>query len=248
MVGKYGKPTKKNILTDGELVICDGTWYAQLNVGDPSTFGGPDNVTITGLHGPAVTTLSGGDASAVLRITTHDVVVVAEGLTMTEGDSCYGAAISTGALSMCSGAGAGISWSIGVDLTLRDVRVTDNLPTMIYAMAATYVVNGSLALEDSTIANNSVYGVQGDGISMTCTGDPKNDAGVWGNDQVGVSLNSWSTSPLLFESEGCDFDGTGGVYTPLYDVLLYSKFDKATFDFGDDVSFLCDVSSASCIK
>jgi hypothetical protein len=63
-----------------------------------------------------------------------------------------------------------------------------------------------------------------------------------------VSLSSYTKDPVLFESDGCDFDGTGGSYTPYYDVLLYNWDSKATFDYGDDADFTCDVSWVSCTK
>jgi hypothetical protein len=248
MAGKKGATAKINLLDEGELVICDGTWYAQLVVGDGATFVGPTNLTITGLHGSGATILSGGGDTAILRIAAHSVNVTAQGLTMTEGDSCFGAAISTGSLSMCSAAGASISWAIGYTLTLRDVRVVDNLPTWSSAFAAAYIVNGTLTLEDTTIANNSVEGINGDGTSVYCSGEPKNDAGIWGNSSVGVRLNSYGTSPLPFESDGCDFDGIKPVYTPSYDAVLYGKFGNGSFDFGDDAVFSCDVSSGACVK
>jgi hypothetical protein len=174
--------------------------------------------------------------------------VTAQGLTMTEGNSCFGAAISTGVLSMCTSAGASIGWAIGYNLTLRDVRVVDNLPTYGSAFAAAYIVNGTLEMEDTTIANNSVDGINGDGTSVYCVGDPKNDAGVWGNSGYGLSLNSYSTLPLPFESDGCDFNGVGGKYTPTYDARLYGKYGDGYFDFDDDDVFMCDITYGSCKK
>jgi hypothetical protein len=246
--GKYGAPAEISLLDEGELVICDGTWYAELVVGDAATFTGPASLTITGLHGSGSTTLSGGADAAVLRVTAHYVNVIAQGLTMTEGDSCFGAAISTGALAFCTSTSASISWAIGYTLTLRDVRVVDNVPTFLSAFAAAYIVNGTLTLEDSTIANNSVEGIIGEGTSVYCSGDPKNDAGIWGNSSVGARLNSYGTDPLLFESDGCDFDGIKPVYTPSYDAVLYGKLGSGNFDFGDDAVFACDITSGACVK
>jgi hypothetical protein len=241
--GKYGKAATISILDEGELVICDGTWYAQLIVGDGATHIGPANTTITGLHGSGVTTLSGGDDSAILRVAAHDASVTAQGLTMTEGNANYGAAVSTGAL---LAGGTDVAWSDAVAVTLRDVRIVDNVPLAPSASAITYVVNGSLTLEDTTIANNALPGVYAEGSSVLCSGSPKNDAGIWGNSSMGLILGSYGKFGLAFESDGCDFDGTGGAYTPSYDALLSGELERNTFDFGDDAVFLCDISAATC--
>ena len=242
--GKPGASAIVDIDEDGELVICDGTWYTALVVKTAKGSTPPTNVTIRGLHGSEVTTLSGGDDTVVLRVAIDDVEVTAQGLTMTEGNGCYGAAVST-AIPSCGGGGVGASFTIGTHLTLRDVRVVDNVPTT-YGVAAVVVSNGTLTLEDTAIANNNTYGLWGTGQEVSCTGSPKNDAGIWGNLDVNVTLETYSATKQLFESDGCDFDGTGGKYTPYYDVLLYNKFEKATYDYGDDAVFVCDVSMVSC--
>jgi hypothetical protein len=239
--GKYGAPETIAIEEDGELVICDGTWYVALQVKNPAT-----NVTITGLHGSAETTLSGGDEDASVRQLGSNSFLTLQGLTITEGNNCYGAAVATTNPMGCTTHGGGASFAIEVEILMRDVRIVDNAPTL-YAIGAVYLANGTLTMEDSTIANNSVQGIHIEGGEVYCTGSPKNDAGVWGNAE-GVEIWSWFVTPKLFESNQCDFDGTGGKYTPSYDVQLFSKFDSASFDFGDDAVFLCDASTASCVK
>ena len=149
---------------------------------------------------------------------------------------------------MCSAAGASIGWAIDYNLTLRDVRVVDNAPTFGSAFAAAYIVNGTLTMEDTTIANNSVTGMEGDGSAIYCSGTKKNDAGVWGNSGYGMLLYSYSKTPLLFESDGCDFDGVAPLYKPSYDAVLYNSTSKSTQEWGDDVDFLCDISTVSCKK
>jgi len=180
----------------------------------------------------------------MLRVAANNVSVTAQGLTLTEGNAPFGAAISTGAPM----GGGSISWSIGVDMTLRDVRVVDNAPTEPLADAAIEFNNGTLTLEDSTIANNSVYGIYGDGFEVYCSGDPKNDAGIWGNYSVNVRMSTIGVDSLMFESDGCDFDGTGAKYTSDYDILLYNSKSKAVYTYGDDADFSCDVSTVTCTK
>ncbi len=238
--GKYGKAAKIDITDAGELVICDGTWYAGLNVKATA------EVTITGLHGSAATILSGGDNGHVLGVLKNDAIVTAQGLTMTEGNACYGSTVSTVQVSTCTTSSAGGGYTSGVSLTLRDVRVVDNAPTLL-AIAAVYVTQGYLTLEDSTIANNSVEAIDAEDASVSCSGDPKNDAGIWGN-LAGAYVSSWGTTPALFESDGCDFEGTGGAYTPYSDVALSGSLGYETFDFGDDATFLCDATSLACAK
>jgi hypothetical protein len=240
--GTYGAPAEVDISDDGELVICDGVWYAALTVKMPAL-----NVTVTGLHGSAVTTLSGGDEDAPFRVAVSSADVTAQGLTITEGDACYGAAVSTAIPSSCSKSGGGASYTLYTTLTLRDVRVVDNEPSLWLALAAVYMTNGQLYMEDTTIANNNVQGLYGTGQGVFCSGSTKNDAGIWGNTS-GVYLETYGTMPLIFESDGCDFDGTGGTYTPSYDVSLWGKMGEGVYDFGDDAVFLCDVSSGSCVK
>jgi hypothetical protein len=238
--GKPGAAAKIDITDDGELVICDGTWYAGLNVKAL-------DVTITGLHGSALTILSGGDDAHLLGIPKSDAVVTAQGLTMTEGNACYGAAITTVAVSSCSTSSAGGSYSSGVSLTLNDVRVVDNEPTVL-ALATVYLTYATFSMEDSTIANNGDEAVFAEETNITCIGDPKNDAGIWGNTS-GVYMAAWGMTPHQFEADSCDFDGKGGTYTPSSDLLLQnSSGDYAEFEFGDDVTFLCDSMSLACAK
>jgi hypothetical protein len=240
--GKYGAAEKIDITDDGELVICDGTWYVGLTIN-------ASNVTVRGLHGSEVTTISGGDDKRTFAVLQSYAVVTAEGLTLTEANGCYGAAVSTVQVSSCSTSSAGGSYSSGVDLTLKDVTVVDNAPTLL-ALATVMVTYGNLTVEDSTIANNSQTAMWAEGNFVTCTAtDPKSDNGIWGNGG-GVNMYDWSGDPLVFESDSCDFDGVGGTYTPYNDLYMYSGAlkDDATFDFGDDATFLCDASVLSCAK
>jgi hypothetical protein len=239
-LGKTGAAEKIDITDDGELVICDGTWYVGLNISAA-------NVTVRGLHGSGVTTISGGDDKRTFAITKSYAVVSAEGLTITEANGCYGAAVSTVQVSSCTTSSASGSYTSGVDLTLTDVQVVDNTPTLV-ALATVMVTQGTLTMVDSKIANNSQTAIWAESNFLSCTAsDPKTDAGIWGN-SGGVSLYDWSGDPLVFESDGCDFDGVGGSYTPYQDLYMYNGTDDATFDFGDDATFLCDASSLSCAK
>jgi hypothetical protein len=242
--GKYGAAAKIPIPDDGELVICDGTWFASLNVT------GLD-VRITGLHGSADTIISGGDDQRPLGAFTDGAVVTATGLTLTQGNACYGAAVSTAIVASCSSGGASAGWSKGISLTLSDVRIEDNTPTL-PATAAVVVAQGTMfTLENSTISNNSLWAVWAVGNPVTCTGDSKTDAGIWGNAYGGISILSQEkagASPLLFESDGCDFEGSGGLYSEPWDVQLQNLDDTSEFEFGDDAVFLCDANSRSCSK
>ena len=92
---RLGVPRRGELADDGELAICDGTWYVDLRVT-------ADDVAITGLHGSALTVLSGGDESHVLEVVQEGATVVATGLTMTEGNGCYGAAVTTMDVTTCT--------------------------------------------------------------------------------------------------------------------------------------------------
>ncbi len=240
MVGKYGAAAKIDITDDGELVLCDGTWYAGINVSAM-------DVTITGLHGSAVTTISGGDDKRTLAVLRSSAVVTAEGLTLTEANGCYGAAVSTVSLSSCTTSSAGGSYNSDVALTLKDVQIVDNAPTLI-ALATVFVTQGSLTLDESSIINNSQQAIWSDDNHVTCTADPKTSNGIWGN-SGGAVVFAWDTDPILFQSEGCDFDGVGGTYTPTFDLSLYNgSGDSGDYEFGDDANFLCDASLVACAK
>ncbi len=244
LAGKYGAAAKIAIADDGELVICDGTWYASLNVT-------AQDVRITGMHGSADTIISGGDDARPLGVFVDGAVVTATGLTLTEGNACYGAAVSTALVASCSKMGASAGWTYDVSLTLSDVRIEENYPTL-PATAAVVVAQGTVfAMENSTITNNSLWAVWAVGNPVTCLGDPKNDAGIWGNAWGGISILSQDTAgtaPLLFESSGCDFEGAGAVYTPDFDVQLQNLDGLYDYDFGEDAFFLCDANIQVCAK
>src|SRR6185295_6141239 len=132
IAGKSGAAATKKITDDGELVICDGTYYAALNVA------GATDVTIRSLHGAEVTTISGGDDARPIGVFENYATVTVEGLTLTEGNACYGAAVGTLIVSSCSSGGAGGSYTTGVTLNLVDDVIVDNAPTLI-ALSAIYV-------------------------------------------------------------------------------------------------------------
>jgi hypothetical protein len=244
--GKYGAATKVEISDNGELVICDGTWYTAINVA------GATDVTIRSLHGAETTIISGGDDTRPIGVFQDNANVTVEGLTLTEGNACYGAAVGTLIVSSCSSSGAGGSYTNGVTLNLVNSRIVENAPTLI-ALSAIYVGYGNiLNLDGTTIANNAVQGFTAVNNHVACTGSEKTDAGIWGNNYSGGFM--WSivihgTDPYTFESAGCDFDGVGGTYTPSYDLSMQNfAGDSETFDFGDDAYFICDATTVACAK
>jgi hypothetical protein len=246
MTGKPGAAATKRIDTDGELVICDGTWYTALNVS------GATDVTIRSLHGPEVTTISGGDDVRPIGVFEDNATVTVEGLTLTEGNACYGAAVGTLVVSMCSSMSAGASYTNGVTLNLVNNRIVDNAPTLL-AGAAVYVGYGNtLTLDGTTIADNAVQGFFSVNNAINCVGSKKTDAGIWGNaNSAGFmwSIVIHGSDPYVFESAGCDFDGSGGAYTPSYDLSMQNfAGDYDTFDFGDDAYVVCDATSVACSK
>jgi hypothetical protein len=237
--GALGSPAEVEIASDGELVLCRGRWFADLRVT-------AQDVAITGLHGSTRTTLSGGDTGHVLEVVQSGANVVATGLTMTGGNGCYGAAVTTMDVFSCSVSGAGASFTTGVSLALVDVRIEDNRPTNL-AMGAVGVGYSTLTLDQTTIANNFAPGIYSYGSSVYCTGDPSSDAGVWGNTAGVFMWTYFSSDPVLFESDGCDFNGAGGRYTPRYDVRLQNDdwlWDR--FLYGFDETFACDAATVTC--
>ncbi len=243
LAGKYGAAATIDIEDDGELVICDGTWYVGLNV---SRTGSAFDVTITGFHGAELTIISGGDDARPLSVLRDNSVVVAQGLTLIEGNACYGSAVSTAVVSMCSSAGASAGWSSNVSLTLADMRIEDNLPTL-PAVATIVASEGMLTLDNTTVTDNNQGAIWSVNNLITCIGDAKTDAGIWGN-TAGIFSLSFLKTPLLIESNGCDFDGSGGTYTPYYDVELQNLLDVEDFEFGDNALFLCDSTSLACAR
>ena len=244
LTGKYGAPAAVEISDDGELVICDGTWYVSIHVATASA-------TITGLHGSEFTTLSGGDDAKLLWVNENYSTVLAQGLTMIEGNDCVGAVVSTASSYSCSGGGASWGNSTDVTVTLSDVRIEDNVPSIGSSMGTILLGSGAqLALEDTTIANNGTPAIWGQETPVSCTTkDLKSDAGVWGNTDGLFMWLPFSSDPIILQSEGCDWEGKGGTYTPSSDVSMQnSDGDYATYDFGDDANFICDASLAACSK
>jgi hypothetical protein len=248
-LGKPGKAAKVEIAEDGELVICPGTYYTALNVVTGAT-----DVTIRSLHGAEATIISGGDDARPIGVFQDYATVTVDGLTLTEGNACYGAAVSTLIVSMCSSMGAGASYTTGVTLNLLNDRIVDNAPTLI-ANSAIYVGYGTvLTLDGTTVANNgpTISGISAVNTPVSCTGDTKTDAGVWGNAYEGVFM--WSivvhgSDPFPITSDTCDFEGSGGTYVPDYDLRM-QNFDGTydTWDFNDDATFSCDATAVLCSK
>jgi hypothetical protein len=239
--GMSGAPALVDLSDDGELVICDGTWYVDLYVTG-------HDVAITGLHGSAYTVLSGGGETAVLEVVQDSTDVVATGLTMTDGNGCFGVAVTTMDILECSPAGATGMWMNDVTLALIDVRIEGNRPTNRQRTGVVGVANTMLTLDGTTIANNSDLAVRGSDSHIICNGDRSSDAGVWGN-MMGVFIHSDSSAdPATFESNGCDFEGVGGRWTPRYDVRVESLSRYETYRFRDDQTFSCDTATRTCVR
>ena len=64
---------------------------------------------------------------------------------------------------------------------------------------------------------------------------------------VEVFLSTYfSPDPVVFESDGCNFNGAGGRYTPRYDVRLQNDdwlWDR--FLYGFDETFSCDAATVT---
>ena len=239
--GVSGSPALIDLSDNGELVICDGTWYVDLYVT------GAD-IAVTGLHGSAQTILSGGGATAVLEVVRNHANTVARGLTMTEGNGCFGVAVTTLDVMTCSPSGASAGWMTDVTLALNDVRIEGNRPTNVQRTGVVGIASTTLTLDDTTIANNSDLGIWGADSHITCNGRRSNDAGVWGN-MAGMFIHSdSSTDPATFESNLCDFDGVGGRWTPRYDVRVESLSRFETYRYRDNQTFSCDTATRTCVR
>ncbi len=238
--GVYGAPATVTIADDGQLVICDGTWFVDIEI---ETYG----ARVTGLNGSAVTILSGGDVTRTIGVGADSPIVSLTGLTLTEGNGCYGAAISAMDVTACSAAGATASFNKDGVIALDDVHVVANNPTN-YAVAAVYFGSRfSLSMANSTIAENGTVGLRAFDGYASCSGAAKSDAGIWGNVE-GVIIESDSpTDEYTFKSYACDFDGATA--TSGDDVTLWNTAGSATsvsYDYGDDESFSCDATTLTC--
>ena len=129
--------------SDGTLYLCEGTWYALLDL--------VDNVDVQG-DGAELTILDGGDTETVVTVATAGQEVTLSRLTIQNG-----AGSTAGSTSRVSGGGA--ACTAAATLLLDSVRFTANDASAGYGGAL--FVNGGCAVtaSDSTFdANTARYG------------------------------------------------------------------------------------------
>ena len=184
----------------------------------------------------------------MLEVVRNHANAVATGLTMTEGNGCFGVAVTTFDVTECSPKGAQAYWMNEVRLALLDVRIEGNSPTNRERLGVVGIASTTLTLRDTTIANNSDLGIYSTESHITCTGSRYNDAGIWGN-TAGAFVWGGSAGSASFESSGCDFDGVRGPYHQRYDVRVetYGRFEPYR-RFGYDETFTCDPAALTCTR
>ena len=170
LTGSSGAPAVVSLATAGELAVCEGTWYVNLDLAADV-----DIVNPSGSPGDVV--LDGAATASVISVATDGISVHLEGLSIQNGagsgDSLYelagvsgggidctadGASISAmsvdiqgnSASAAGEGAGGGIG-SLGCDLTLEDMVISDNIAA--YGGGLSFD-SGTLSIVDSVVSDN----------------------------------------------------------------------------------------------
>jgi hypothetical protein len=172
LTGSSGAPAVVSLATAGELAVCEGTWYVNLDVTADVDIVNPSGA-------PSDVVLDGAATATVISVATDGISVHLEGLSIQNGagsgDSRYdtlgvsgggidctadGASISAMSVDIqsnsASAAGEGVGGGIGAlgcDLTLEDMVIADNIAG--YG-GGIYVDSGSLSLVDSVVSDNIV--------------------------------------------------------------------------------------------
>jgi hypothetical protein len=225
-LGYFGAPETHFITENGELDICAGTYYTNVEIDT-------DSVDIVGIGGQANTVLSGGGVERVIGVVQSDAEVEISEVTLTEGYDCIGSAVSAIDVTDCTTGYSGYSSVHGLELSLRNVDIVDNESYYQHSTTSTPVSgsggavrmsSGVLFMEDTVIRNNVGSGVWATTSSIRCIGSTTNDAGAWGNSWYGIYtyayMSSTSPSANYVQSLGCDF-GTGADDNSRADIHLW---------------------------
>jgi len=167
--GALGVPVAHTLSDAGTLSVCEGTWYVSLSI--------EADVAIEG-RGEALTVLSGGGVSSVVKVQTDGVIVTLSAMTLEEGDAdetvpgetrlagggmlCNGAsAVRMEAISIESNAaeiGGGVALYNGCVLTTRDTTISANTATSSSNInvqgGGLFIYNSTVEMIDSVVSNN----------------------------------------------------------------------------------------------
>ncbi len=173
------------IVSDGELWMCDGTWYVNLYL--------DADIDVIGANGAGSTTLDGAGDGPVVSIDTGGVVASIQGVTLTNGS---GGTSSSGAYE-----GGGVHCETSGTLTLTDAVVTLNDATEGGGIRSD---GCDLAMDNVEISDNAA--TWGGGLSLYDGTAELVDCELTGN-----SASSWGGGVELYASGGdvtLDLDGT----------------------------------------
>jgi hypothetical protein len=217
----------RNLSSDGTLVLCPGTYHAELTARAAS-------IAIQGSSGSGSTVLAGDGSGAVVTAHSSATELELQGLTIQDGAATNGGCVNGG--------------THGVDLTLDDVVLQDCSATSegggLYQYGA-----GSLDAEDLVVSGNSANSnggglfVRGPDVSIVgaeITGNTSNSYGgglylrdsdvfiedteVSGNEATyagGAIMNNCSSELVEVEVSGNDADSYGGgLYFTYGDAIL----------------------------
>ncbi len=172
---------------DGELHLCDGVWYAQID-------GSGVSLTISGLNGAETTILDGGGSGTVVSSTGGTLSI--EGVTIQNG----------------SGSNGGGVYCLASDLTIADSIVESNIASSsgggIFLQACT-----DATLADTTLAWNTassgggLYATSSDGLVIDTVEVSSNDASTAGG---GIVL---SHSDFTMADSTVSQNAAGGSYS-----------------------------------
>jgi hypothetical protein len=177
---------------DGELVFCEGTYYANLETN------GYD-VLLTGLLGSASTTLSANGSGSVVDVSGGSATI--EGLTLMEGAATSGGGVHC----------------LAATLTLDDVTVASNVATsygggvFLQSCPSATVTSSEIASNDAS-SGGGIYATNSDGLTLVDTTVRSNTATVLGGGLAASASDFTLTSSVLDANQvGHSYVG-GGIW------------------------------------
>ena len=255
LTGSSTAPATATLATDGQLAVCDGTWYVNLDVAASVELWNPSG-------DPADVVLDGAGTGSVIMVSTDGITVSLMGLSLENGqgsgdsDPYSGAGVNGGAIDCLAtgtlisasavdiennaaiGAGGGIS-SNGCDLELEDMVIANNDADF---GGGIFLTDADLLLSDSVVSDNTadaagggidVYGGEGPASAELDEVEVTDNTAYWGGG-LAVEDYGYGASATCAGSSSSDAGFTGNSATYGGGVYLFGEvdFDSDTCDFG----------------
>ncbi len=233
--GTIDTPYVWNAPADGELLLCGGTFAAELVIDG-------FDVDLTGYYGDGATAVAAGLDDHVLFV--KNAISTVQGLTFTDGFGSQGGAVhlenSDVILATCSlvdslaDDGGGLWLDATSTATLTGVRIEGNTAADqgggVWAGGSLITTNGGLLGNDGRFGGGAYV------------------SGTWDATGTAINANSSTTAAVhiatggLFDATSCDFaPATSPLNNTPHDI--FASKTSVSVDLGDDATRLCDDSS-----